>query len=310
MINASVVTEFILMGFSDNPKDKITLFVVFLLMYFITLGGSLLIIVLTVSDARLHNPMYFLLSNLSFVDMCSTSTTMPKMLVGLLSGNKTISFPFCITQLFFFVTFATTGIFLLVSMAYDRYVAICNPLHYTLVMAKWTCFTLVAVSWTISSLHSLLHSIMVSVLRYCGPNIIPNFFCDIPPLLKLSCSDTSVIEVAIFVEGSVIAMASVFPIILSYFRIISTILKISSGEGRWKTFSTCSSHLTAVTLYLGTAIFTYIKPSSSYSLDKSGIITVMYTIVTPMLNPFIYSLRNNDVKRALRKMLSQKKLWK
>ncbi|XP_069502618.1 olfactory receptor 1f45-like [Ambystoma mexicanum] len=304
--NLTAVTEFVLSGLSDLPEHQIGLFVLFLGIYLTTLVGNGIIISVTALDTKLHTPMYYFLRNFSFVDVCFTSTTVPKMLANLLSTRKMISYQGCITQLFFFLFIGNTESFLLAVMAYDRYVAICHPLHYSTTMTKTVCAVAVVASWVLSSMHSLLYSVMASYLPFYGSNIIHHFFCDVPPLLRLSCSDTSTYERVIFIEGSLVVMTTFLAILSSYIRIISTILKVPSVDGRWKTFSTCSSHLAVVVLFYGTDIFMYFRPSSMYSLDYDRVVSVMYTAVSPMLNPFIYSLRNKEVKGALRNVLTSK----
>ncbi|XP_069068341.1 olfactory receptor 1f45-like [Pleurodeles waltl] len=303
--NWTFTNEFILLGVSDQPWMQPWLFVIFLAMYVTTLLGNTTIICIIGSDCRLHTPMYFFLCNFSFVDICLTSVTVPKLLANILSEKKSIYFSGCVAQLFFFLLIGNMESFLLGVMAYDRYVAICNPLHYTTVMSRQVCLVLVVVSWITSALHSLIYSVMASRLSYCKSNILHHFFCDIPPLLKLSCSDTSMYELIIFTEGSIVVMGPFILITISYALIVFTLLKVSSEQGRWKAFSTCFSHLVVVTLFYGTDIFMYFRPSSSYSLDYDRVVSVMYTIVAPMLNPFIYSLRNKDVKDALKKPVYQ-----
>ncbi|XP_069505210.1 olfactory receptor 1F1-like [Ambystoma mexicanum] len=304
--NLTAVTEFVLKGLSSIPEHQIGLFVLFLAMYVTMLVGNGIIISVTALDARLHTPMYYFLRNVSFVDICFTSTTVPKMLADLLSTSKTISFIGCITQLFFFLFIGNTESFLLAVMAYDRYVAICNPLHYSTTMTAKVCAVSVVASWVLSFIHSLLYSVMASYLPFYGSNIIHHFFCDLPPLLRLSCGDTSTYEHVIFIEGSLVLMTTFLIILASYIHIISTILKVCSLDGRWKTFSTCSSHLAVVVLFYGTLIFMYFRPTSMYSLDYDRVVSVMYTAVSPMLNPFIYSLRNKEVKGALKNVLGNK----
>uniref|UniRef100_A0A452T8L0 Olfactory receptor n=1 Tax=Ursus maritimus TaxID=29073 RepID=A0A452T8L0_URSMA len=295
---------FILLGLSSNPQLQKPLFAIFLIMYLVTVMGNLLIILVIHSDSRLHTPMYFFLSNLSFTDICFTTVIVPKMLANLLSETKAISF--CLTQMYFFVTCAITDSFLLAAMAIDRYMAICNPLHYTMTMSPQRCLLLVMASWVLSHLHSLTHTILMSRLTFCGPNVIHHFFCDVQPLLTLSCSDTSVNELLAFTEGSFVIMSPFILIIVSYVFITRAVLRVPSGRGRYKVFSTCGSHLTVVALFYGTAISVYIRPSSTYSVTKDRVVTVIYTVVIPMLNPFIYSLRNKDMKRALRKLTRRK----
>ncbi|XP_078518712.1 olfactory receptor 1G1-like [Lissotriton helveticus] len=299
--NLTTVTEFILLGLSDVPELQTTLFALFLAMYLVGVLGNGTIITLTTADSQLHTPMYFLIRNLSLVDLFLMTVIIPKLLINIIAEQKTISFVNCMSQLFFFLLFVGIDSMLLGVMAFDRYIAICNPLHYLMVMNRRVCALLVSGCWIIGLLNSLLHSVTISLLFFCSINKIQQFFCDIPALLKLSCSDTTTNEILLLVEGSIIAIASILPIVLSYANIIIAILKIRSSEGRRRAFSTCSSHLITVALYYGTVLFTYIRPTSTYSLEKDKVVTVMYTVVTPMLNPFIYSLRNKQVKEALRK---------
>ncbi|XP_069502597.1 olfactory receptor 5AP2-like [Ambystoma mexicanum] len=300
--NGTEVTEFILLGLSDNPDYQCVLFLSFLLVYIFTLTGNTLIIAATCVASQLHTPMYFFLSSLSFVDMGLTSVTVPKMLANILSSRKSISVSGCIAQLSFFISFASAECFLLTVMAYDRYVAICNPLRYAAVMSRGVCLLLVAVSWLAATLHSVLHSLLTARLSFCGSNRIHHFFCDMTPLLKLASSDTSTNELVIFVEGPFSVVVPFLIILVSYFCIISAILQIRSEKGRGKIFSTCSSHLTVVALFYGTAIFTYFRPTATYSLDHDRVVTLMYTVVAPMMNPLIYSLRNNDMREAFLKV--------
>ncbi|XP_078518789.1 olfactory receptor 1F1-like [Lissotriton helveticus] len=303
--NLTVVKEFILVGLSDNPGQNKVLFFLFLAMYLITLGGNASIITIIVADSKLHTPMYFFLLNLSVLDMGFTTVLLPKMLSNLLLDNKTITFHGCITQLYFFAFFATAEILILAVMAIDRYVAICHPLRYTTLMSTKVCTILTTSLWVIGCLRSLLYNVLFSNFTYCGPNQIQQFFCDVPPLLMLSCSDTASYELFILTESSFILLLTLISVIVSYIYIIYTILKMQSKEGRHRAFSTCSSHLIVVTLYYGTIIFNYIRPTSSYSLQKDKLLTVMYTVVTPMVNPFIYCLRNNQVKEALKRMIGR-----
>ncbi|CAI9174795.1 unnamed protein product [Rangifer tarandus platyrhynchus] len=297
---SSSTADFILLGISSNPQMQKPLFAVFFVMYLVTLVGNGLIILAIHYDSRLHTPMYFFLSNLSFMDICFTTVIVPKMLVNLLSETKSISY--CLAQMYFFVAFGITDSFLLAAMALDRYVAICHPLHYTTTMNPRRCLQLVTASWLVSHLHSLTHTVLMARLSFCGPNIIHHFFCDVQPLLMLSCSDTSVNELLAFTEGSFVIMSPFIFIIVSYVYITCAVLRVPSGRGRYKVFSTCGSHLTVVALFYGTIISVYIRPSSTYSAERGRVATVMYTVVTPMLNPVIYSLRNRDVQGALRKL--------
>ncbi|XP_020823256.1 olfactory receptor 1L6-like [Phascolarctos cinereus] len=271
-------------------------------MYLVTLLGNLLIILVIHSDSRLHTPMYFFLSILSFTDICFTSVIVPKMLVNFLSETKTISYIGCLAQMYFFMAFANTDSYLLASMAIDRLVAICNPLHYAMVMSHRRCIILGVASCVISHLHALLRVLLMSRLSFCASHIIKHFFCDTQPVLKLSCSDTSSSQVVVMTETLAVIMTPFLCIIFSYLRIIVAILKVLSASGKWKAFSTCGSHLTIVVLFYGSAIYVYFRPLSSYSVVKDRVATVMYTVVTPMLNPFIYSLRNKDMTQGLGKL--------
>nr|XP_033809531.1 olfactory receptor 1361-like isoform X1 [Geotrypetes seraphini]XP_033809661.1 olfactory receptor 1361-like isoform X1 [Geotrypetes seraphini] len=303
MDNETKVLEFLLLGFSDLPNHQTLLFVVFLSLYLITMLGNSLIILAIAFSQRLHTPMYFFIGNLSLVDMCLSSTTVPRLLRDLLSEQKTISLPACIVQVYFLFFVGSMEFFLLAVMAFDRYVAICDPLRYSMVMSQKLCLGLVSGSWVVAALNSTLHSILLSRLSFCGSITIHHFFCDIPPLLKLSCSDTSLSESAMFSEGALVVMGPFLFIVLSYIRIISAILKIRSAHGRSKAFSTCSSHLTVVIFFYGTVMFIYFRPSSSSSIDYDRAVSAVYSSVTPMINPFIYSLRNTEVKGVLAKFL-------
>ncbi|XP_046307987.1 olfactory receptor 1L6-like [Marmota monax] len=300
--NQSHVTEFLLLGLTTDARQQVWLFSSFFAMYLVNVVGNSVIIAAIWGDAHLHTPMYFFLSNLSLVDICFTTVIVPQMLVSMLTQRKTILFAHCLTQMYFFVAFGITDSFLLAAMAVDRYVAICNPLHYATTMSPRCCLLLVTASWVVSHLHSLAHTILMGRLSFCGPNVIHRFFCDVQPLLTLSCSDTSVNELLAFTEGSFVIMSPFIFIIVSYVYITRAVLRVPSGGGRYKVFSTCGSHLTVVALFYGTIISVYIRPSFTYSVTKDRVVTVIYTIVTPMLNPFIYSLRNKDIKQALRKL--------
>ncbi|XP_069068327.1 olfactory receptor 1f45-like [Pleurodeles waltl] len=303
MKNRNHTTEFILLGLSDNQEHQKILFVLFLFLYIITLFADVIIITLIMIDHKLHSPMFFFLSHFSFVDICILTITVPKLLDILLSDRKSISFSACIVQLFFFFCMANIEFFLLALMAYDRYVAICDPLHYTSKVNKRVCLQLVASSWVISAANALMHTLMTSELSFCGSNQIHHFFCDAPPLLKLSCSSTSINELLIFTEGGIMLLGPFLFIIASYVGIISAILRITSTKGRSKAFSTCSSHFTLVALFYGSVFFMYFRPSTSFSLDYDRIVSVVYSILIPMANPFIYSLRNTDIKMAVLKFI-------
>ena len=304
--NQSHITEFLLLGLTSDPKQQVWLFASFLVMYLVNVGGNSVIIAAIRGDVRLHTPMYFFLSNLSFVDICFTNVIVPQMLANMQSKSKKVPFTQCLTQMYFFVACAITDSFLLAAMALDRYVAICHPLRYTTTMNPRRCFQLVAASWLVSHLHSLTHTIVMARLSFCGPNTIHHFFCDVQPLLTLSCSDTSVNELLAFTEGSLVIKSPFIFITVSYVYITRAVLRVPSRRGRYKVFSTCGPHLMVVALYYGTAISVYIRPSSTYSVTKDRVVTVIYTVVIPMLNPFIYSLRNRDMKQALRKLARRK----
>ncbi|XP_040261495.1 olfactory receptor 1361-like [Bufo bufo] len=302
-VNVSSVTEFFLLGLSHTQDQKITLFGVFFVTYLLTLLGNSLIILVTTRDRIMDSPMYFFLGNLSFVDLCFSSVTAPLMLANLLRDRKTITFKGCMSQMFFLFCTASMECFVLAVMAYDRLVAISNPLRYLQVMNKKTCVGLIISSWICSWLHSLLHICIVSSMNFCGPNMIHEHFCDLPPLLALSCSDTSKYDLLVFTEGSLVAMSPFVFVMVSYCRILKIILMLRSSSGRYQAFSTCSSHLTSVALFFGTVFFTYFRPSSSNSVEDDRSVTVVYSILTPLLNPFIYSLRNKQVKDSLKKIL-------
>ncbi|CAM4563160.1 unnamed protein product [Lepidochelys olivacea] len=309
--NHSMVTHFILLGLTDNEELQIPLFAVFLVIYILTLVGNLGMIMLIRVDPRLHTPMYFFLSNLSVIDLCYSSVFAPRMLVNFLVGSKSISYSACIAQHFSFVFFVTTEGFLLAVMAYDRYVAICNPLLYTAVMSKRVCFRLVAGSYVGGLVNSLTHTCGLLRLSFCGPKssmIINHYFCDTNPLLKLACSDNHINEILLVMFSGVIAMSTLLTVIISYLYILFSILRIRSATGRRKAFSTCASHLTAVTMFYGPVSLSHMQLSSTYSLEQEKISAVFYTLVVPMLNPLIYSLRNKEVKDALKRVIDWKNI--
>ncbi|MBZ3887176.1 Olfactory receptor 1L6 [Sciurus carolinensis] len=298
---SSSTSGFILLGLSSRPQLQIPLFAIFLIMYLVTIVGNLLIILAIHSHSRLHTPMYFFLSNLSFMDICFTTVIVPKMLVNFLSESKGISYIGCLVQMYFFMALANTDSYLLASMAIDRLVAICNPFCYDVVMRPCRCLLMLLGSCTISHLHSLFRVLLMSRLSFCASHVIKHFFCDTQPVLKLSCSDTSSSQTVVMVETLTVITTPCLCILFSYLRIIVTVLRIPSAAGKWKAFSTCGSHLTVVALFYGSVIYVYFRPVSMYSVEDR-VATVMYTVVTPMLNPFIYSLRNKDMKRGLRKL--------
>ncbi|XP_029435471.1 olfactory receptor 5V1-like [Rhinatrema bivittatum] len=304
--NQSFVTEFILLGLTNSHEQEIILFGVFLVIYLITLMGNMIIILTISLFSCFNSPMYFFLRNLSFLDICFTSTTVPKMLVNFLLQVKTISFAGCVAQLYSFISLGGVECLLLAVMAYDRYVAICKPLHYTSIMNRRACILLATASWVLACLNSLAHTVFTFRLPFCGSNQINHFFCDIPPMLELACADTHINELVVYSSGGSVILGSFLFTLLSYIYIISAIIKIRSSQGRLKAFSTCASHLTVVSMFFGTIIFTYLRPTSTYSLDQDRVIPVLYGIVTPMLNPIIYSLRNKDMHGALKRMIGQK----
>ncbi|XP_072826920.1 olfactory receptor 5W2-like [Vicugna pacos] len=300
--NCSSFTEFIFLGITDNPGIKTTLCVTFFVVYLINLLANLGMIILIRLDSKLHTPMYFFLSHLSFCDLCYSTAIGPKILVDLLAKNKSIPFLGCALQFLVFCIFADSECLLLAVMAYDRYKAISNPLLYTVSMSGSVCSLLVAGVYLVGMADALIHTTLAFRLCFCGSNEINHFFCDVPPLLLLSCSDTHVNELVIFTVFGFIELSTISGVLVSYCYIILSVLKIHSAEGRRKAFSTCTSHLTAVAIFQGTLLFTYFRPSSSYSLDQDKMISLFYTLVIPMLNPLIYSLRNKDVIEALKKL--------
>ncbi|XP_058162377.1 olfactory receptor 8H1-like [Dasypus novemcinctus] len=301
--NNTSVPDFILMGLTNSEEIQWVLFMLFLLIYMITVLGNAGMMLIIHLDLQLHIPMYFFISHLSFLDLSYSTVITPKTLENLLTSTKYISFVGCFTQLYFFVFLCGTECFLLSSMAYDRYVAICNPLHYNVIMSKRLCHSLITGSYMIGFTDSLVNVLCINSLHFCKSNVIHHFFCDTTPILALSCTDTSDIEIMIFTLAGATVVVSLSTISMSYVSILSTILKINSTSGKHKAFSTCSSHLLGVSIFYGTIIFTYLKPSKSYSLGKDQVASVFYTMVIPMLNPLIYSLRNKEVKNALIKVM-------
>ncbi|KAM5300597.1 olfactory receptor 1L4-like [Ctenodactylus gundi] len=299
---SSSPSGFILLGLSSNPQLQKPLFAIFFVMYLVTVAGNVLIILAIHSDSRLHTPMYFFLSNLSFMDICFTTVIVPKMLANLLSETKAISYGGCLVQMYFFMALANTDSYLLASMAIDRLVAICYPFRYNVTMSPRPCLLMLLGSCAISHLHALLRVVLMSRLSFCASRVIKHFFCDTQPVLKLSCSDTSSSQIVVMTETLAVIATPCLCILFSYLRIIVTVLRIPSAAGKWKAFSTCGSHLTVVALFYGSVIYVYFRPLSMYSVVKDRVATVMYTVVTPMLNPFIYSLRNKDMKNGLRKL--------
>ncbi|XP_006877571.1 PREDICTED: olfactory receptor 7A10-like [Chrysochloris asiatica] len=301
--NQTQISEFILLGLSDEEELQSFLLGLFLSMYLITFIGNLLIILATITGSHLHTPMYLFLSNLSFVDICFTSTTVPKMLLNLHTHNKGITYQGCLTQIYFFILFAELDIFLLSIMAYDRFVAICHPLHYTVIMNPRLCGLLLLVSWTLSILDSLLRGLLVLRLSFCTNLEIPHFFCEINQVIQLACSDTLLNVIEMYAATGVMGIIPLTGIVFSYSQIVSSILRITSTRGKYKAFSTCGSHLSVVSLFYGTGLGVYLSSATTQNSRASAIASVMYTIVTPMLNPFIYSLRNKDIKGALKSLV-------
>ncbi|KAJ1168205.1 hypothetical protein NDU88_000154 [Pleurodeles waltl] len=299
MENQTKVDEFVLLGLTDIPELQAVLFMVFLLIYMATVLGNCTIITVAWIDPRLHSPMYFFIANLSFLDLCYSSATVPKMLDHFLAERKTISFVGCALQMLFFMTFAGTEAFLLAAMAYDRYVAICLPLRYTGVMSRGACDALVAGSWVAGTGDSLIHTILAFQLTFCKSRTVNHFFCDIVPVLQLSCSNTTRNQIVLLAFGALIGMSSFTLTLTSYVKIVTAVLRIKSTEGRSKAFSTCSSHLLVVILFYVTIMSTYLRPGSSSELDKNSQLAVLYAVLTPLLNPFIFSLRNKAVVEAL-----------
>ncbi|XP_030046143.1 olfactory receptor 5A2-like [Microcaecilia unicolor] len=304
--NRTSMFEFILIGFADFHNLQIFIFIAFLSIYVLTLLGNISIITIIKISPQLHIPMYFFISNLSFLDICYSSTITPKTLVDLVLEIKGISVLGCAAQMYCFATLAIAECFLLAVMAYDRYVAICNPLLYLVVMNRKICILLVTSLYTVSMIISAIQTGNAYSVSFCGPNEINNFYCDPVAVLKLSCSDTFLKELLLASISMVVLSSSIIAVLLSYIYIISTILRIRSSEGRRKAFSTCASHFITVTLFFGTLVFMYVFPSSHYSLNKNRTVSVIYTMIIPMVNPMIYSLRNNDVKQAVKKVMKKK----
>ncbi|KAM7093009.1 olfactory receptor 1Q1-like [Molossus nigricans] len=306
--NWTSVSHFVLLGISTHPGEQIPLFVLFLLMYAINMSGNFALITLIISTPHLHTPMYIFLSNLALADICFTSTTVPTMLHNIYSPTKAISYMGCLAQTYFFICFVAMENFLLAIMAYDRYIAICHPLRYPVILTRMLCSQMVALCHILSHLHALLHTFLMGQLIFCADNRIAHFFCDLYPLMKLSCSSTHLNTLMIHTEGVIVIHGALAFIIASYACIISVVLRSPSAKGTWKAFSTCGSHLTVVAVFYGTLTWVYFQPLTSYSVAKGRILSVMHTVVTPMLNPFIYSLRNENVKVAFRKWRSRTRL--
>ncbi|XP_066485685.1 olfactory receptor 12D2-like [Tiliqua scincoides] len=306
MENRTEVHEFILLGLTNDSRQQCILFMFFLLLYMASLLGNGSILIVIVVEPRLHMPMYFFLGNLSCLDICYSTVIVPKMLSGFLTEQQVISFIGCMTQLHFFYFLGSSEAMLLTVMAYDRYVAICNPLHYTIIMSKRACLCLAAVTWGAGFCHALMHTVVTSQLSFCGPNLVLHFLCDIKPLLKLACSSTALNVILLNVVTGCIALSCFFFILLSYLLIITFLFfKFRTWQSRWKAFSTCASHLTVVAVYLIPVMSNYMLASAGDFSVREMIITLLYTVITPVLNPLIYTLRNQEVKSSVRKILSQ-----
>ncbi|KAM4846217.1 olfactory receptor 5B3-like [Thomomys bottae] len=313
MENKTEVTEFVLLGLTSDPALQVPLFVTFLIIYIVTLAGNLGMVLLILLDSRLHTPMYFFLGNPSLVDFCYSSAVTPKVMArllkgifmaGLLLGHKVISYHACAMQMFFFSTFANVGNYLLASMAYDRYAAVCKPLHYTSTMTRNVCAGLIISCYICGFLNASIYTGDTFSLPFCGSNVVHHFFCDIPAIMVLSCSVRHVNELVVIYLASFDIFFALTVILISYTIIFITICKMQSGAGHRKALSTCASHFTAVSIFYGTVIFMYLQPSSSHSMDTDKIVSVFYTMVIPMLNPMVYSLRNKEVKNAFTNFFS------
>ncbi|XP_006161119.1 olfactory receptor 7A5 [Tupaia chinensis] len=302
--NHTQFSKFILLGLSQEADLQPILFGLFLSMYLITLSGNLLIILATITDSHLHTPMYFFLSNLSFCDICFTSTTVPKMLLNIQTQSKVITYEGCLAQIYFFLLFGELDTFLLSVMAYDRFMAICHPLHYTVIMNPQLCGVALLAFWILSILEPLLRALLALRLSFCMDVEIPHFFCEINQVVPLACSDTLFNVIEMHLTAGVMGVIPFSGILYSYSRIISSILRITSARGKYKAFSTCGSHLSVVFLFYGTGLGVRLSSGATHNSKASAVASVMYTVVTPMLNPFIYSLRNEDIKRALRRLFS------
>ncbi|XP_010952582.2 olfactory receptor 7G2-like [Camelus bactrianus] len=303
--NQTDVSEFLLMALTKDPEWKTILFSLFLSVYLVTVLGNLLIVLAVLSDSHLHKPMYFFLSSLSFTDISLSTTLLPNILMNIQAQTQSITYTGCLIQICFVLTFASWESFLLGAMAYDRYVAICHPLRYTVVMKPRFCVLLVLLSMFISTADALLHGLMVLRLSFCEDLEIPLFFCEVVQVIKLACSDALINNILLYLAAGILGGIPLSGIIFSYTQILSSILKISSVGGKYKAFSTCGSHLSVVSLFYGTGLWVYISSTVTDSSRKTAVASLMYTVVTPMMNPFIYSLRNRDMKGALRRLIGR-----
>uniref|UniRef100_A0A8C2UWE1 Olfactory receptor n=1 Tax=Chinchilla lanigera TaxID=34839 RepID=A0A8C2UWE1_CHILA len=310
MENRTEVTEFLLLGLTDDPRLQLPLFITFLLIYTITVLGNLGMILLILLDAHLHTPMYFFLGNLSLVDFGYSSAVTPTVMAGLLTGDQVISYSACVAQMFSFALFASVENYLLASMAYDRYIAVCKPLHYASGMTTNICTWLIISCYAIAFLSASTYTGDTFSLSFCKSNVIHHFFCDIPAVMVLSCSDRHHNELVLVYVVSFNIFFALLVVWISYISIFTTVLRMRSGAGHWKALSTCASHLTAVSIFYGTVIFMYLQPSSSHSMDTDKVASVFYTMVIPMLNPLVYSLKNKEVNNAFLKVKSRFIWWK
>ncbi|XP_077712059.1 olfactory receptor 13G1 [Canis aureus] len=303
-MNKSIVTEFLILGFTQKPELQRALFIVFLLIYLVALLGNALIVIAIICNTTLHTPMYVFLLALAIVDIICTTSIIPKMLGTMLTMGRSISYESCMSQLFFFTWSLGAEMVLFTTMAYDRYVAICFPLRYRTMMNPHMCVALLGITMVIAVTNSWVHTGLILRLTFCGPNIIDHFFCEIPPLLSLSCSPVRINEVMVYVADITLAIGDFTLTCISYGFIIAAILRIHTAEGKRKAFSTCSSHLIVVSLYYSPVIYTYIRPASSYSFERDKVITALYTLVTPTLNPIVYSFRNKEMQTGIQKVFA------
>ncbi|XP_069057653.1 olfactory receptor 5AP2-like [Pleurodeles waltl] len=307
--NQTSASEFIILGFSEYPHASFVLFPIFLLIYLISLLGNLTLVLLVWVDPHLHCPMYFFLSQLSVVDISYTSAIFPSMLLQIITRKNAIPFSACMSQLYFFFSFASIECLILTVMAIDRYFAICHPLRYISLMTRKMCFWMTAISWILGFLDPIVHTVLIARLAFCASNRINHFFCDVTVLLKLACNDTYPITLATFLLGSLLGFTYFLLTLASYLCIISAILKIPSKDGRCQAFSTCASHLTVLILYYMSMICVYLRPTSAYSPNRDRFLAILYTAVIPMCNPLIYSLRNADVQRAMQRAIGKKRFF-
>ncbi|XP_030042425.1 olfactory receptor 1009-like [Microcaecilia unicolor] len=303
--NQTLLNEFVFLELVTTPLLSALLFLTFAVIYLMTLAVNLAIVVIIKLDSHLHTPMYFFLSCLAVVEIWYTTTTVPKMLANFLQENKSISFAGCFTQMFFFVTFGSIECVLLAVMAYDRYVAICSPLHYSSKMNSRVCLQLFAISAFVGFINGLVQAVFTSRLPFCKNERINHFICDIPPMLKLACSDTHINEFFVYLLGGLVIVGSFALTLISYAYIVTAVLKIRTSKGRRKAFSTCTSHLIVVSIFYGTLTYTYVRPASNYSLDEDKVVFIIYSTVTPLLNPFIYSVRNKEIQGAFRRVFKK-----